>query len=173
MQVRPSVRNMLLAAVTILAVPASATSAEPLTALATPAEKFADIAALAGEWDVQGRETLRIVFEATAGNSVIVERWMRGDRTHSLTIYHLDGNKLIATHYCPQGNQPRIAAQTSAEGDIRFAFQDATDLDSSESFQHDLRLMQADDGSLVRSEIYWGPEGAGEESTLILTRAAS
>ncbi len=96
---------------------------------------------------------------------------MVGDRTHSLTVYHLDGPRLVATHYCPQGNQPRLEAQADGEGGIVFSFAGATDLDSSESYQHDLFIAPQDDGSVVRSEVYFGPEGPGDPSSLILRRA--
>lgn len=141
-------------------------------AMATSAMRFETIAALTGEWQVQEHASLRIVFEPTAGGSVIVERWMRGDRMHSLTIYHLDGERLIATHYCPQGNQPRLAATASDNSEIRFTFLDATGLDSNESYQHDLSLERNADGTVSRAETYWGPDGAGDESTLTLVRAA-
>ena len=139
----------------------------------TSSMQFETIAALTGEWQVQEHATLRIVFEPTAGGSVIIERWMRGERMHSLTIYHLDGERLIATHYCPQGNQPRLAATASDNGEIRFTFLDATGLDPDESYQHDLSLERNADGTVSRAETYWGPNGAREESTLTLMRAAS
>jgi hypothetical protein len=134
---------------------------------------FETISALTGEWKVAEHASLRIVFEPTAGGSVIIERWMRGEQMHSLTIYHLDGEVLIATHYCPQGNQPRLAATDSGNGEIRFTFLDATGLDSNESYQHDLSIERNADGTVSRAETYWGPDGAGEESTLTLVRAAS
>lgn len=139
----------------------------------TSSMQFETIAALTGEWQVQEHATLRIVFEPTAGGSVIIERWMRGERMHSLTIYHLDGERLVATHYCPQGNQPRLVATDSDNGEIRFTFMDATGLDPNESYQHDLSLERNADGTVSRAETYWGPNGAGEESTLTLMRAAN
>ena len=142
-------------------------------AQSTSSMQFETIAALAGEWQVAEHAALRIVFEPTAGGSVMIERWMRGERMHSLTIYHLDGERLIATHYCPQGNQPRLAATASDNGEIRFTFLDATGLDPNESYQHDLSLERNADGTVSRAETYWGPNGAGEESTLTLMRAAS
>ncbi|MXO90702.1 hypothetical protein [Pontixanthobacter aquaemixtae] len=156
----------------LCALPVSANSAEETPTAATPAQQFSAITSLVGKWDVEGNDVLKIHFEATAGGSVIVEKWMAGDRMHSLTIYHMDGDRLLATHYCPQGNQPRLAAGLSLDGGIRLTFQDATDLDSKESYQHDLHLSVKEDGSLIRSETYWGPEGAGDESSLMLTRAA-
>jgi hypothetical protein len=134
--------------------------------------QFKTISALTGEWRVAEHASLRIVFEPTAGGSVIIERWMLGERMHSLTIYHVDGQRLIATHYCPQGNQPRLAATASDDGEIRFTFLDATDLDPNESYQHDLSFERKADGTVLRAETYWGPGGAGDESTLTLVHAA-
>jgi len=134
---------------------------------------FELITALTGEWQVREAASLRIVFEPTAGGGVMVERWMLGERTHSLTIYHLDGERLLATHYCPQGNQPRLAATAAVDGELRFAFLDVTDLDPGESFQHDLAFKRNPDGSVSRTEVYQGPDGAGEESTFTLVPAAS
>lgn len=137
-----------------------------------PAAQFAMLAELQGEWAVAENEHLRIRFELTAGGSTVMERWMVGERTHSLTVYHLDGPRLLATHYCPQGNQPRLEAQADGSGGIAFSFADATDLDSSESYQHDLRIALQDDGSVLRSEVYFGPEGPGDPSARTLHRAS-
>lgn len=88
---------------------------------------------LAGVWrPVDNPESsLQIRFSLTAGGTVLVEEWTRSDQPHSLTLYHRDGPDLIATHYCPQGNQPRLAmAAHSVGADIRFVLRDVTDLDA-------------------------------------------
>ena len=48
------------------------------------------------------------------------------------TIYYLDGSRLLLTHYCMLGNQPRMEARSyNAEtGELRFEFLDATNLAS-------------------------------------------
>lgn len=134
----------------------------------TTTTQFATIAALTGEWQVQELPSLRIVFEKSVGGSVIIEKWIRGNETHSLTIYHLDGERLIATHYYPQGNQPRLSAPVSDMDVTRFTFLDVTDLDPGEFFQHDLSFELHANGTVLRAETYWGPDGAREESTLTL-----
>jgi hypothetical protein len=167
-----SIRRAAIAA-TILACALASNAPVRAEEVQSPSMQFETIAALTGEWQVAEHASLRIVFEPTAGGSVVIERWMRGERMHSLTIYHLDGERLIATHYCPQGNQPRLAATASDNGEIRFTFLDATGLDPNESYQHDLSLERNADGTVSRAETYWGPNGAGEESTLTLMRAAN
>ena len=59
----------------------------------SPASAFQKLEGLVGTWHVAGetRSPLRIRFYTTAGGTVLVEEWRRGDAPHSLTLYHLDG----------------------------------------------------------------------------------
>ena len=173
MMTHESIRRSAIAAAILACALAGNAPVKAEEVRSTSSIQFETIAALTGEWRVTEQASLRIVFEPTAGGSVIIERWMRGDRMHSLTVYHLDGERLIATHYCPQGNQPRLAATPSDSGEIRLTFLDATGLDPDESYQHDLSLARNADGTVSRAESYWGPDGAGEASTLTLVRAVS
>ena len=105
------------------------------------------------------------------GGTVLVEEWRRGDSPHSLTLYHRDGAGLVATHYCPQGNQPRLAlTPASTATRLDFAFRDATDLDpATESHQHALAFDLTDPARPVRSEVYRSAKG-DEPDTLVLVR---
>ncbi len=48
-----------------------------------------------------------------------------------VTMYHLDGGKLMMTHYCSAGNQPRMVAEPSADPNtLTFKYLDATNLKS-------------------------------------------
>lgn len=99
---------------------------------------------------------LRIRFSLTAGGTVLVEEWTRNGQPHSLTLYHRDGRDLIATHYCPQGNQPRLAMvhQIGSSG-VRFALKDVTDLDADhESHAVAIAFDMSEGLFLVRQETY-------------------
>jgi hypothetical protein len=133
---------------------------------------FAKLSGLVGTWkraETSGSQ-LSIDFELTANNTVLVERWMHAGTMHSLTVYHLDGEALMATHYCPQGNQPRLkmAAGTVADR-IVFEFHDATNLQHiDESHQHRLSFDLADMKRVIRGEVYrQGKSKSETEMTLV------
>ena len=46
-----------------------------------------------------------------------------------ISMFNLDGQRLLMTHYCSAGNQPRMTATSSADGKtIAFDFLDATNV---------------------------------------------
>lgn len=127
---------------------------------------------LEGEWkDANSpKSPLRIRFYRTAGGTTLVEEWRAGDKPHSLTLYGVSGETLLATHYCPQGNQPRLAlVKSDKPNTIAFTFKDATDLDAQESHLHDLSFDLSDPTRIIRTETY--RQGDKNETTkLVLVR---
>lgn len=116
---------------------------------------FEDLKRLAGTWQPADRpdSKLRVEFELIAGDTVLTESWQAPGHA-SMTVYHLDGANLIATHYCPRGNQPRLAVSgRDATGAWRFEFRDGTGLDQpGEPYQSLLTLQLGEDGLLTRGE---------------------
>lgn len=143
-------------------------------AAVTGKDAFAQISQMVGVWRPADKpeSTLRVRFYLTAGDTVLVESWEVRGRPHSMTLYHRDGDGLLATHYCPQGNQPRLELAGRDARGLHFAFRDATDLDAnSESHQHDLWLDLSDPQHPVRSETYASNEGIGALEQLRLVAA--
>jgi hypothetical protein len=101
----------------------------------TGAQKSFDaVKSLQGNWegtDSDGRP-VNVSFTSTANNSAVLSE-IRSDK-HGMdmmvTMFHMDGpDRLLMTHYCSAGNQPRMAATASADGKtIAFEYQDATNL---------------------------------------------
>jgi hypothetical protein len=84
---------------------------------------FETIKTLIGSWQGAPREGKphSVTYRFTANDSVIVETWTLGPTRESMTLYSVDGDRLIATHYCPQGNQPRLQWKPGSRiGQLRF-----------------------------------------------------
>ena len=150
---------------------AEASADAPVGDPATPA--FDRLKALVGTWQPARKpeHPLRIRFYLTAADSVLVEEWSGNGRPDSLTLYHRDGEDLLATHYCPQGNQPRMKLIPDSTGSIRFTLRDVTDLDpATEEHQHDLWFTLDDADHMTRSEIYRNGDGGELPSVRQLER---
>jgi len=92
---------------------------------------FERLKTLAGEWEADSTMgKAHLSYEVIAAGSALVERETMGDMSPMMTIYHLDGKRLILTHYCIVGNQPRMEARRfdPATGELQFDFLDATNL---------------------------------------------
>ncbi|MGB7602855.1 MAG: hypothetical protein WBM24_21315 [Candidatus Sulfotelmatobacter sp.] len=103
----------------------------------TSAQKsFDQLKSLSGAWegkDAKGMP-LEVNFRDTAAGSALMSEIH--SNTHGpedmISMIHMDGpNRLVMTHYCGAGNQPRMAATSSADGKtITFDFFDGTNLTS-------------------------------------------
>jgi hypothetical protein len=99
-------------------------------------QSFNSIKALAGNWEgkTQMSDPVQVSFRLTAGGSAVMSEivsHMNGKPEDMITMFNMDGDRLLLTHYCEAGNQPRMKASVSADGKtITFDFIDATNLAS-------------------------------------------
>src|ERR1700727_2192922 len=110
--------------------------AAALTANAqTDAQKaFASLKNMPGTWEgktADGHPVL-VNFKVVSGGTAVMSNIQGHGPDDMISMFHLDGpNKLLLTHYCSTGNQPRMAASVSPDGKtFTFNFIDATNLDS-------------------------------------------
>jgi hypothetical protein len=103
----------------------------------TEAQKgFASIKSLPGVWEGNSpKGRVQVNFKITAGGSAVMSEILGQEKPGQedmISMIHLDGpNRLLLTHYCATGNQPRMQASTSPNGKIiTFTFVDATNLDT-------------------------------------------
>ena len=128
-------------------------------AASSPAQKaFNDFSKLVGVWqgDYANGKSHQVSYKLTANNTVLVETWTMSATRESMTLYALDGDRLIATHYCPQGNQPRLSLVGKAKaGKYQFHFLDGTNLqDANGAHQHAFWLQLDSANHFSRSETY-------------------
>jgi hypothetical protein len=113
---------------------------------------FARLKTLAGEWEADTKMgKARLSIELIAGGTALVERETIATMPPMLTVYHMDGDRLLLTHYCMAGNQPRMQARAfnAGTGEIDFAFLDATNLKPGAGHMHDAKIRIASDRELV------------------------
>jgi len=113
---------------------------------------YARLGTLAGDWEADtSMGKVRVSYELIAGGSALVERDTMEHMPPMETVYYLDGNRLLLTHYCMLGNQPRLEARAydAKAGSLAFGFLDATNLASpAASHMHNATLRFVDDKHL-------------------------
>lgn len=101
----------------------------------TDAQKaFTAIKSMPGSWEGKSADgrPLQVTFKVVSGGSAVISEIMGQGPEDMISMFSLDGpNKLLFTHYCSVGNQPRMQASVSPDGKIiTFDFLDATNLKS-------------------------------------------
>ena len=127
---------------------AALTLATAAAAAQTDAQKaFATIKSLPGTWEGDTQMgPVKVTFKTTAGGSAVMSEIL--GHADMITMFNLDGpNRLLMTHYCAAGNEPRMQASVSPDGKvITFDFLDATNLASPDAaHMHKMILTVVDD----------------------------
>lgn len=115
----------------VAAVCLAASAAQAKDDALTAKAAFASLAALAGTWQGQAEgETAQVLYRLASGGSVVMETQFPSTDHEMITMYHLDGAELVATHYCAAGNQPRFKLDRahSTPAKLVFAFAGGTNL---------------------------------------------
>ena len=71
---------------------------------------------LVGTWkgkDDEGKPISITYNLVSAGTSIMETLDMSDEKGAMVTMYHMDGKKLMMTHYCSMGNQPRMRADAT------------------------------------------------------------
>jgi len=91
---------------------------------------FATIKNMPGTWEGKTSDghSVQVDFKVTAAGSAVMSEILGHE--DMISMFHMDGpDKLLMTHYCSAGNQPRMQASVSPDGKtIVFNFLDATNL---------------------------------------------
>ncbi len=98
---------------------------------------------LAGEWSGDSPYgKVGISYKLVSSGKALMESIREPDGSDMVTVYHPDGSRLLMTHYCSSGNQPRMKAegQSGEVKKIAFAYVDATNLSSPDAL-HMVRLV--------------------------------
>jgi hypothetical protein len=124
----PTLQIVLLASATVFAQDNPAKAPAPQS---EAKKAFAKLKTLAGSWqgtvmDISINFTIR---PASSGTAILHEGNTSGGGppNHEITMFYVDGDRLLATHYCDAGNRSRWEGKISPdEKAIEFSFLDVT-----------------------------------------------
>ena len=96
---------------------------------------------------------------AAGGTAVMADMQMDGD--DMMSMYYVDGDQLLMTHFCPTNNQPRMKAVISPDlNTVSFDFLDATNLAGPQAgHMHRAVFLFSADPGLYSEEWTWKQEG--------------
>src|SRR5215831_20606874 len=124
----------------------------------TSEEAFDRLASLKGEWKgaMDGVNTT-LIYTLTANGSALMEQCRPEKGPEMITMFTIDGDHLIATHYCSAKNQPQMAtpAITDAQKPLAFSLVRVTGLKSPADFHNTgLTVIQEDNDHLTQEWLY-------------------
>jgi hypothetical protein len=121
-------------------------------------EAFDRLASLKGEWkgEIDGVNTT-LIYTLTANGSALMEECRPEKGPEMITLFTVDGDHLIVTHYCSAKNQPQLAtpAITDAQKPLAFSLVRVTGLKSPDDFHNTgLTVIQEDNDHLTQEWSY-------------------
>ncbi|HEX4595251.1 MAG TPA: hypothetical protein VH157_13300 [Bryobacteraceae bacterium] len=114
---------------------------------------FTRLKTLVGQWEATtSAGKVRLSYELVSGDTALLERESSETMPSMVTVYYVDGGRLLLTHYCMVGNQPRMQAKAfnPETGDLDFQFLDATNLSSAGAgHMHNAKIRLVDNNHLT------------------------
>jgi hypothetical protein len=155
------------------AVKVAVASAETATAMET-------LKTLAGSWEGKATFTgnpemhASTTFAVSSQGTAVREIMAPGGQYEMTNMYHLDGNKLLATHYCGAGNQPRMVATTLGPHKIVFELESITNFTGGDhGYMGKLQFEFIDKDHIVQTWTNIGEDGKGQSEGVFDLRRKS
>lgn len=132
-----------------------AQAAENKPAASEAQQSFDRLKGLVGEWEAETpMGKTHLTYELVSAGNALVERESGEKMPEMMTVYHLDGDRLLLTHYCMAGNQPRMQARAfdAETGAIDFQFLDVTNLSNpNAAYMHNAKLRLIDSNHIANA----------------------
>ena len=129
-------------------------------------EAFDRLASLKGEWKgEQGGVKISVIYTLTANSSALMEEFRPESGPVMITMFTVDGDHLIATHYCSAKNQPQMITSTitDAQKPLAFSLARITGLKSPDAWHNTgLTLIQEDSDHLTQEWTYQSKGKSGK-----------
>lgn len=118
----------------VLVLTGCATSGHGPEPAAATDDTMARFRGLEGTWTAsfEGEDmpSSEVTYRTIAGGSAVVETIFAGMPHEMITVIHLDGDRMLCTHYCAAQNQPHLVANEISGNTVRFVTDHVTNLAS-------------------------------------------
>ena len=136
-----------------------AASAGPATAPSKEAARFEKLKALVGRWetaaDKDGKPGQVAIYRLTGAGSAVQETLFPDTPREMVTLYTLDGDDLVMTHYCSLGNQPHMKAKpesAATASKMEFAYASGGNMKSRDAMHMDALVLTLTDATHLKHE---------------------
>src|SRR5437870_8368165 len=129
-------------------------------------EAFDRLASLEGEWkgEIDGVKAT-LIYTLTADGSALMEQFRPEKGPEMITMFTVDGDHLIATHYCAAKNQPQMvtATITDVQKPLAFSLVRVTGMKSPDDWHNTgLTVIQEDNDHLTQEWLYDAKRKSGK-----------
>jgi hypothetical protein len=189
--------TILVTAFLVVGVAASvaAQSGQPKAAAGTPEKVIYDAASAmafltttSGDWvsvkggqhehdstPAQARPGAGVSVRTKAAGSAVVHTYAQGTSGEMETIFHMDGDKLLLTHYCALQNAPVLRfVKSSKPGELKFVFHGGTNFDANvDAHLHESTLQIIDKDTVEQTSTVFTNGKASSEVKSVRRRSTS
>jgi hypothetical protein len=136
------VRNIAVVAATLVIV----FSASFVAAESDAHKSFDLLKGMEGNWAGKNQQgqPLEVTFRLTSGGSALMSEIHGHGPENMVTMIHMDGDRLLLTHYCGAGNQPRMKVIAADAKSVSFEFVDGTNIGPGDGHMQQVTFTQPD-----------------------------
>ena len=135
---------------------------------------FEKLKSLEGDWagEMDGKP-VQVTYKLMSNGSALVETLQPENEPSMVSVYHLNNDMVMMTHYCSSGNQPRMSASSNSDTNaINFSYVDATNLKSERDGHMQALQIIFDDENNIRQIWTWQEGDKQKPGTFKLKRKA-
>jgi hypothetical protein len=161
-----------------------AASGAPETVIYDAASAMAFLTSRAGDWESASGEHEHggpagprsiVSVRTKAAGSAVVQTYAAGTPGEMETIFHMDGDKLLLTHYCVLQNAPILRFEKSNKpGELKFVFEGGTNFDPNvDAHLHETTIQIKDKDTVEQTSTVYSKGKASPERRTVLHRRSS
>lgn len=117
-----------------------------------------------------------VLVETKAARSAVVHTYNAGRPDEMETVFHMDGDKLLLTHYCALQNAPILKfVKSDKPGELKFVFEGGTNFDPAiDAHLHNSTFQIIDKNTIEqRSQVFTNGKASEAERKSVLHRHVS